>query len=229
MDLNNIITNPLDIILFTGIIISVVIGFTRGFIREVLSIVNWLLASWFAFKYYSSFKTITINFISSQIIADAISFGILFFLFIITFTIITNFISKNIRNSVLAPLDRIMGMFFGLIRALLLIIMLLIAGNQTIWINNKVPAWVYDSNSYPIAVKTITYIKNILPNEIFNIDIKAIDLKKINLNKIIEKDKLFDEPKVNINEKNESSYTPAEREQMDRLNNIETIDTQKNN
>ena len=33
---------------------------------------------------------------------------------------------------------------------------------------------------------------------------------------------------VNKNIENESSYTPAEREQMNRLNNIETIDTNEN-
>ena len=78
MEFNNININMLDIILFIGILISLIIGYSRGFVKEALSIINWLLAAWLAFKYYSDLKTITLSFIETNIIADAISFGILF-------------------------------------------------------------------------------------------------------------------------------------------------------
>ena len=57
MDLNNLNINTLDIILLISIIISIIIGYSRGLIREFLSIFNWLFASWFSFKYYSKLKT----------------------------------------------------------------------------------------------------------------------------------------------------------------------------
>ena len=50
-----------------------------------------------------------------------------------------------------------------------------------------------------------------------------------NLQEIIDKNKLLNEPPIKKNGENEGSYTPAEREQMDRLNNIETIDTESSN
>ena len=53
MDFSNLDINALDIILFISIIISIIIGYTRGLIRETLSIFNWLLSSWFSFRYYS--------------------------------------------------------------------------------------------------------------------------------------------------------------------------------
>ena len=229
MEFNNININMLDIILFLGILISLVIGYSRGFIKEALSIINWLLAAWIAFKYYSYLKTITLSFIETNIIADAISFGILFLFSIIILTILSNLISKNIKNSLLAPLDRIMGMIFGIIRAILLIIVLFIAGNQTVWINNTLPKWIYNAFSYPIIISVTNYLKNILPNDFFTIDIKAINIEELNLNRLIDKNKLFNEPTVDKDIENESSYTPAEREQMNRLNNIETIETNENN
>ena len=229
MELNNININLLDIILLVSIIVSLFIGYSRGFIKETFSIINWLLAAWLAFKYYSDLQTITINFIDSNIIADAISFGILFLFLIITLTFLSNFISKNIKNSLLAPLDRLLGIFFGIIRAILLIIVVFIAGNQTIWVNNTLPKWIYESYSYPIIISITNNLKNILPNDFFAIDIKAINVNKLNINELIEKNKLFDEPEVNINIENESSYTPAEIEQMNRLNNIETNNSDKSN
>ena len=229
MEFNNININMLDIILFLGILISLIIGYSRGFVKEALSIIIWLLAAWLAFKYYSDLKTITLSFIETNIIADAISFGILFLFSIIILTILSNLISKNIKNSLLAPLDRIMGMIFGIIRAILLIIVLFIAGNQTVWINNTLPKWIYNAFSYPIIISFTNYVKNILPNDFFAIDIKAINIEELNLNRLIDKNKLFNEPAVDKDIENESSYTPAEREQMNRLNNIETIETNENN
>ena len=225
MEFNNININLLDIVLFVSMLVSLVIGYSRGFVKETLSIINWLLAAWVAFKYYSDLNSITINFIDSNIVADAISFGVLFLLSIITLTFLSNFISKNIKNSLLAPLDRLLGMVFGIIRAILLIVVMFIAANQTIWINNTIPKWMYESYSYPIVISITNNLKNILPNEFFAIDIEAINIEKLNINKLIDKNKLFNEPEVFKSIENESSYTPAEREQMNRLNNIETIDS----
>ncbi|PPR17145.1 MAG: hypothetical protein CFH33_00015 [Alphaproteobacteria bacterium MarineAlpha9_Bin3] len=225
MEFNNININLLDIVLFVSMLVSLVIGYSRGFAKETLSIINWLLAAWIAFKYYSDLNSITIEYIDSNIVADAISFGILFLLSIITLTFLSNFISKNIKNSLLAPLDRLLGMIFGVIRAIILVVVLFIAGNQTIWVNNTIPKWMYESYSYPIVISITNNLKNILPNEFFAIDIKAIDIQKLNINELIDKNKLFNEPELYKGIENESSYTPAEREQMNRLNNIETIDT----
>ena len=91
------------------------------------------------------------------------------------------------------------------------------------------PKWIYNAFSYPIIISFTNYVKNILPNDFFAIDIKAINIEEINLNRLIDKNKLFNEPAVDKDIENESSYTPAEREQMNRLNNIETIETNENN
>jgi membrane protein required for colicin V production len=229
MEISNINVNLFDIILLIGTIISFLIGYSRGFIKETLSIINWLLAAWLSFVFYHNLKVFIINHVSSPIIADAISFGVLFLLSIISLTIISNFISKNIKKSVLGPLDRVLGMIFGLIRAGLLIIIIIISGNQTIWINNTTPPWIYKSSSYPIIISTTNNLKKILPNEFFSIDIESINIKQLNLNNLIDKEELFNEPIVNKNNENESSYTPAEIEQMNRLNNIEAIDNEDNN
>ena len=56
-----------------------------------------------------------------------------------------------------------------------------------------------------------------------------LNIEELNLNRLIDKNKLFNEPAVDKDIENESSYTPAEREQMNLLNNIETIETNENN
>jgi len=111
----------------------------------------------------------------------------------------------------------------------MLILVLVIAGNQTIWKNNTIPSFLLEANSYQTIILGITYLEKIFPDEIISFDYKSIDIKKLNLNNIIDKNKLFEEPPIKKNDAKEGAYTPAEREQMDRLNNIETIETDSSN
>ena len=229
MDFNNLDINALDIIIFISIIVSIIIGYSRGLIKESFSIFNWLFTSWLSFKYYSNLKILLKDLIPSGIIVDALSFGLIFLSVIIALTVISNFISKNIKKSLLGPIDSILGMIFGFLRALILILVLVIAGNQTIWKNNTIPSLLYKAYSYPMIILGITYLEIFIPNEILSFDYESLDIKKLQLNNIIDKNKLFEEPPIKKNDENEGAYTPAEREQMDRLNNIETIETESSN
>ena len=229
MDFNNLNINILDIILLISIIISIIIGYARGFLKELFSVFNWLFSSWFSFKYYTDLKIILEDFVSPEILANALSFSLLFLFIFIIIMLLSSLISKNIKNSLLGPIDKILGMFFGLLRALILILILVIAGNHTIWTNNTIPSLLSKAYSYPMIIIGITYVEKFMPNEILSFDYEEIDIKKLNLKNIIDKNKLLDEPPIKKSEENEGSYTPAEREQMDRLNNIETIDTESSN
>jgi len=229
MDFNNININALDIIILISTLISIIIGYSRGLIRESFSIFNWLFASWLSFKYYLNLKIILKNLISPEIIVDALSFGLIFLSVIISLSMISNFISKNIKNSLLRPIDNILGMVFGFLRAFILVLVLVIAGNQTIWKNDAIPSLLSQAYSYPIIVLGIAYLEKFFPNEIISFDYESLDIKKLKLNNIIDKNKLFEEPPIKKNDVNEGAYTPAEREQMNRLNNIETIETESSN
>ena len=229
MDFNNLNINALDIIILISVLISIIIGYSRGLIRESFSIFNWLFASWLSFKYYSNLKIILKDLISPEIIVDALSFGLIFLTVIISLSMISNVISKNIKNSLLGPIDNILGMIFGFLRAFILVLVLVIAGNQTIWKNDAIPSLLSKAYSYPIIVLSIAYLEKFFPNEILSFDYESLDFKKLKLNNIIDKNKLFEEPQIKKNDVNEGAYTPAEREQMNRLNNIETIETESSN
>ena len=229
MDFNNLNINALDIIILISVLISIIIGYSRGLIRESFSIFNWLFASWLSFKYYSNLKTLLKDLISPEIIVDALSFGLIFLAVIISLSMISNYISKNIKNSLLRPIDNILGMIFGFLRAFILVLVLVIAGNQTIWKNDTIPSLLSKAYSYPIIVLGIAYLEKFFPNEIISFDYESLDIKKLKLNNIIDKNKLFEEPPIKKNDVNEGAYTPAEREQMNILNNIETIETESSN
>jgi len=115
MDLNNISNYITDIIFLFILIISIFIGYTRGLVKEALALFSWILSGWISIKYYNLLTIHIREYINPNIIADAISFGALFVSVIILTTIITHIISTNIQNSLLGPLDKILGIVFSIL------------------------------------------------------------------------------------------------------------------
>ena len=139
MDLNNITNNLTDIILLLILIVSFFIGYSRGFIKESLALSGWILSGWISINYYALLAIHIRKLINHQIIADAISFGALFLSIVILTTIITHIISSNIKNSLLSPLDKLLGIIFSIIRSLLIISIISIGLQQTIWEEKSIP------------------------------------------------------------------------------------------
>ena len=224
MDFNNITINLCDIIILLIILASIFIGYSRGLAKEALALLGWIISGWATIKYYSVISILIRNYISPQIIADAIAFGILFLAIIIMTTIITHIISKNIQNSLLSPIDKIFGIIFSICRAILIISVISIFANQTIWKEKSIPSWFKDSYSYPFINKINKIIIKFIPNEIF-----SFNKDSLNLNKILIEEKLFSNIPTDDLTKPEGSYTPSETEEMNKLNNSESIETNDSN
>ena len=155
------------LILFSGLF-----AYFRGLIKEVLLILNWILAIIVA--YFISpliFTTISeIDFIMS-ILGDScelmmiLSFLVGFTLALITISFITYRISYFIETSIFSEINKIFGLFFGVLRGGLIIIIFLIIYNQVL---KETDSWDFiglsKSNIITLAVqeKLLTqYPKNI--------------------------------------------------------------------
>ena len=122
------------LILFSGFF-----AYFRGFIKEVLLILNWILAIVVAyFVSPSIFSTISeIDFIMS-ILGDScelmmiLSFILGFTLALIAISFITYRISNFIETSILNEVNKIFGLLFGFLRGGIIIIIFLIIYNQVL-------------------------------------------------------------------------------------------------
>ena len=121
------------------IIFSGVFAYYRGFIKEVLLILNWFLAIVVAYLISPLiFTTISeIDFIMS-ILGDScelmmiLSFILGFTLALIAISFITYRISYFIETSILNELNKILGLLFGFLRGGIIIIIFLIIYNQVL-------------------------------------------------------------------------------------------------
>lgn len=223
MDLNNITNNLTDIILLLILIVSFFIGYSRGFIKESLALSGWILSGWISINYYALLAIHIRKLINHQIIADAISFGALFLSIVILTTIITHIISSNIKNSLLSPLDKLLGIIFSIIRSLLIISIISIGLQQTIWEEKSIPEWIKNTYTYSIIDPINKLIIKFIPNQTL-----TFNSNSLNINNIINNKDLIPNQIINNVDSSDGSYTPSDINQMNELNNSETMEINEN-
>jgi membrane protein required for colicin V production len=126
----------IDIIVGVVLLASALISFMRGFIREVLTIagvVGGLLAAifvgpklapvvrdWFGAGQGESPPKL-FDIIPMEIVADATAYGIIFLTVVIVLSVISHFTAGAAKAVGLGPVDRTLGVIFGIARALVLL------------------------------------------------------------------------------------------------------------
>lgn len=119
-----------DIVILLITLISVVVGIMRGFIREALSIVSWVVAIWLAITFCKEAGQYLANYIpiSTPALQVALGFAIVFIACLLVFALITFLIHKLIVQDAIKGTDRVLGAFFGVFRAGIIVAGLMILG-----------------------------------------------------------------------------------------------------
>ena len=106
-----------------------IIGLIRGFIRELFSLFNWILA----FYLLSILKPLCIGYFSELIkipfLADIVVNLLLFAICLIIVSILSRYLANIIKKVVPYSLDVMLGVFFGFIKAY--VILFLIASSNS--------------------------------------------------------------------------------------------------
>ena len=128
-----------DIVSGGLILFSALFAYFRGFIKEVLLIINWILAIIVAYLISPMiFSTISKIDFMMRILGDScelmmiLSFIVGFTLALITISFITYRISFFIETSIFSEINKIFGLLFGALRGGLIIIIFLIIYNQVL-------------------------------------------------------------------------------------------------
>ncbi len=156
--------NNLDVIILIIVAISALIALNRGLIKEVLSIVGWVLATASIIYLLPVFLPLTQKFVSSGLLAGILTTLIIFIVFFIIWIYSTSSIVGKIRTSKLNGLDRFLGLFFGIMRAFLLVILFNI---MVSWIipEDKQSEVLTESKYYQLAGSFAKPLEEMIPQE----------------------------------------------------------------
>ena len=130
----------IDIIIVVVFLISTTIALLRGFVREAVSIATWVAAIWLALS-----QSEQVSFLLPEAIDSAsLSFGdkeygnnirvgiafVLIMVGVLVFGALINFVlSQIMKAQILKGVDRMLGMVFGLVRASVITIILIMTAS----------------------------------------------------------------------------------------------------
>ena len=229
--------NNLDVIILIIVAISALIALNRGLVKEVLSIVGWVLATAAIIYLLPVCLPFTKKFVASGILAGILTALAIFVLFFVVWIYSTSQIIGKIRTSKLNGLDRLLGLFFGVMRAFLLVILFNI---MVSWIvpEDKQSDVLRESKYYQLAGSFAKPLEELIPQE-------TLDLIKEKTKSLSDEDKKTEEetetsdkndtddlcerlaqPKIKkavktqtkkLKESLEEGYQQSERDDLDRL------------
>ena len=154
----------LDLVLLGVMLLSALLAMTRGFTREVLSIVSWGAAAGAALFAYAKYKDVARANLTPNWLADATLVLGTFFVVLIIVSYITVRISDLILDSRVGALDRTLGFVFGLGRGLLLVV---IAYKFFTWLvpDPQQPRWITDARFRPLLQNSGEALIALLPDD----------------------------------------------------------------
>ncbi len=152
----------MDIIIVIGVIISTVIAFNRGFVKEVLAILGWILATFCVMFLLPIFKPAVSGFIDNPAMTGAFAAFFIFIGFFIIWIYGSSKVVSSVRSSQLSSMDRMLGLGFGLLRAFLIVV---IANVVVSWIvpRGGEAAILRDSGLFQYAGRYSGYIEDMVP------------------------------------------------------------------
>jgi membrane protein required for colicin V production len=154
----------LDVVVLVVILISAILAMVRGFVREVLSVVSWVVAAGAAYYFYKPLLPYVQPYIASKNIAIIAAAAAIFFVALVITSYIAMKISDFVIDSRVGLLDRTLGFVFGAARGLLLVV---IAFSFLNWIlSDKQPDWVAHAQSAPILKRLGDRLVAALPEDI---------------------------------------------------------------
>lgn len=141
-----------DILVMVIIGVGAVGGFIRGFVQEVLSLTAWVLAIVAIYFLHTDVTALIYKYIGTPSGAAVLAFALLLLIPYIILRIIAARAGRSTRNSVLGPIDRVLGFGFGAVKGVIIVVMgfsLVVLGYDTIWGENGRPDWMRDARTYP--------------------------------------------------------------------------------
>lgn len=150
--MENLPVNAFDIAVIGVVLISTIIAFARGFVREVLSVAAFIAAALAALWASPAAAPAVRNLIQPDWLAYLLVVMGIFLVVFIGVTLVTHSLTSMLHKSdSVGIVDRVLGLGFGAARGVLLMALVLILYNVAV----ATPApWMTEARSYPLIAKT---------------------------------------------------------------------------
>jgi len=135
----------IDAVVGVVIIISAILAYSRGFVREGMAIAGWIAAAVLAFLFARQVEPLVKEIpVVGEYLQDSCelsiiaAFAAVFAVALVVVSVFTPLFSSIVQRSALGGLDQGLGFFFGVLRGLLLVAVTLVVYDRVV-VNETVP------------------------------------------------------------------------------------------
>lgn len=218
-DFSSLPINGADLTFAVILLLSGVLAFFRGAVREILAIGGWVAAvavSYYGFEYVLPY---TLSLISVPMVAKPVTIVGLFVATMVVMALVNGAISRRVKMSSLDTLDRSLGFLFGLARgALVICIAYLVMVNFVPPLSQ--PVTVHEARALPLIEVGAGWLIMAVPEDQQEKLEVAIKEARAFIDKAMEQKNAFDvlmsAPPV-AGAEGAEGYSDGERTDMDRL------------
>ena len=214
----------IDVCFVAILVISGILAYIRGFVREILSVAAWVGAAFVTLYGYRHLQPITHKYIENPMIADLVTGGALFLGALIVLSIIAAVVSRSVRESAGSSFDRALGFAFGVLRGVVLVSLLYLSA-AWFWQNN-LPPTITKARTFPLIDGATQILLALVPAETRQSAEKATGIAKDTADRAISAEKAVrglmapkpgNAPPAAGGGAGQSGYGQSERNEMQRL------------
>ncbi|WP_374528685.1 CvpA family protein [Novosphingobium sp.] len=143
-----------DIAVLVLVGMGAITGFLRGFVQEVLALAAWVVSLVAIHNLHTPLSAFLLPSIGTESGSSVLAFAILLLIPYAIVKLLAGRMGEASRNSVLGPIDRVIGFGFGAIKGMLIVVVafsLLVLGYDTVWGAGGRPNWIAQARSYPFV------------------------------------------------------------------------------
>lgn len=222
--MENLPIGIVDLVVIALVVMSGLLAYFRGFIRELLSIAAWVGAVAAGFYGYSYLAPFLYEYILEEALAEVAAGVGIGIVTLIVLSVGASMASSMVQESHAGSVDKALGFLFGLARGCLILSLIYLVTTQWFIKEEDLPEAILESRSLPVAKIGADVIMAALPEEIrrkANIAEREIREKEAELR---EKAELYDKlsnPKPSGATEQSGTQPPAydskQRQQLDSL------------
>ena len=152
-----------DFLIVAVILISIGYGAWRGFLWETLTIFEWVAAAFACLYLGPYFIPLTRSLIAASWLANLLAYAGVFLAVFIPLAFISYRFSESVRNSPIGPLDRALGVAFGVVRGMVVVGVAYLAFTYFIPIRQQ-PHWMTGARLLPAVQSTAEVLLSLVPH-----------------------------------------------------------------
>jgi membrane protein required for colicin V production len=143
-----------DILVLLIVGIAAIGGFLRGLVQEVLSLAAWILAAFSVYYLHSPLTEALRKYLDTEPATSILAFALLLLIPYAAMKVIAGNAGEASRDSVMGPIDRVLGFGFGAVKGALITVFafsVLVLGYDTAWGFQGRPTWMSNARTYPLV------------------------------------------------------------------------------